>query len=397
MGILQLKPGREKSLLRRHPWIFSGAIARAQGERGEPESGETVQVLDARGAFLARGAYSPKSRIRARVWTWDEGEEIEAVFFRRRLQRALALRESIVDRQETDAYRLVNAESDGLPGLFVDRYGELLVMQVASSGPERWREAILEALAELTGLQQVYERSDLEVRDLEGLPKRTGALRGPEAAERLQIRENGLRFWVDVRSGQKSGLYLDQRANRARLRALASGRQVLDGFAYTGGFTLAALAGGAESVTAVESSGEALALLRENLVLNSLPEERVECLEEDVFQALRGMRDRGRRFDLIVLDPPKFAPTAAQVKGAARGYKDINLLAFKLLRPGGILMTFSCSGGVSEQLFQMIVAGAALDAGVEAQLLERLHQGPDHPVRLNFPEGAYLKGFVMRV
>jgi len=380
--------------LRRHPWVFSGAVASVQGD---PGVGETVEIQDAKGNFLARGAYSPYSQIRLRVWTWEPDRVIGLDFFRERLGQALAARQDAISPEMTDAYRLVHAESDGLPGLIADRYGDVLVVQFLSSGAEYWRETLAGQLQEQTGARHVYERSDVDVRVLEGLEGRTGAIFGGEPADRLTITENGLRFWIDYRKGHKTGFYLDQRANRARLRDLANGRRTLDCFAYTGGFTVSALAGGASSVTAIDSSAEALALARENVALNALPGEQVEWVVGDVFQTLRKYRDQDRSFDLIVLDPPKFAPTVSQAQRAARGYKDINLLAFKLLSPGGLLVTFSCSGGVSEDLFQKIVAGAALDAGVNALLLERLHQGMDHPVALNFPEGAYLKGFVLRV
>ncbi len=349
-----------------------------------------MKLVNSRGQFLGWGAFSTKSQISVRIWSWDEEEIIAEDFFRRRLQQAIAA------RQKNIASRLVHAESDGLPGLVVDRYNELLVVQYLSSGPERWRETVADLLVEITGIGQVFERSDVDVRALEGLPSRVGPIRGPEPPERIIIRENDLDFWVDVRKGHKTGFYLDQRANRARLRQLAAGRDVLDCFCYTGGFTLNATAGGANYVQAVDGSADALLLARENLALNRIPLERVEWVEGDVFQTLRGLRDRDKRFDVIILDPPKFAPTVAQAERAARGYKDINLLAFKLLRQGGFLVTFSCSGGINEDLFQKIVAGAALDAGTEAQIIERLHQDVDHPVALNFPEGAYLKGFIIR-
>jgi 23S rRNA (cytosine1962-C5)-methyltransferase len=399
---LVLKPGREKSLLRRHPWIFSGAVARLEGT---PEAGGTVDLRSSRGEFLARAAYSPASQIRARVWTFDQSEAVDEAFFRRHLAAALQTRavlhlntgfaDSSESADSTNACRLVHAESDGLPGLVVDRYGEVLVAQFLSAGAELWRETLSDLLVELTGLQDLYERSDADVRALEGLTERTGPLRG-NPPEKLTITENGLKFAVDLAAGHKTGFYLDQRPNRLRVRTLAKGREVLDCFCYTGGFTVNALAGGAKSVLSVDSSAQALSLARENLTLNGLPLERVEFRQEDVFFVLRFLRDSGRSFDLVVLDPPKFAPTAAQAEKAARGYKDINLLAFKLLRPGGFLATFSCSGGVDAALFQKIVASAALDAGVEAQVVEHLAQGPDHPVALNFPEGAYLKGLICR-
>jgi 23S rRNA (cytosine1962-C5)-methyltransferase len=389
---LILKPGREKSLLRRHPWVFSGAVARLEGE---PTAGETVEVVSERGEFLARAAYSPVSQIRARVWTFDPREPVDAALLRQRLSSALLARSALLADDSTDAYRLVHAESDGLPGLIVDRYAGTLVVQVLSAGVEYWRETLVGLLAELTGFEQIYERSDADVRELEGLPSRTGPLLGT-LPEKLVFKENGLQFNVDLAGGHKTGSYLDQRFNRQLLREMAASLDVLDCFCYTGGFTVHALAGGARSVLSVDSSAEALRLCQENVALNDLPAERQTVREGDVFQLLRRFRDETRSFDLIVLDPPKFAPTAAQAEKAARAYKDINLLAFKLLRPGGTLMTFSCSGGVDAALFQKIVAGAALDAGVEARILRHMEQGPDHPVSLHFPEGAYLKGLVCR-
>jgi len=394
MYTVRLKAGREKSLLRRHPWVFAGAIDSLDGA---PQDGDTVRVLGQDGDFLAWAAYSPGSQIRLRVWSWRADERIDAFFFRQRLSRAIAVRAELIPAERSNALRLVHGESDGLPGLIVDRYADTLAAQFLSSGAERWKETLADLLLELTGAGRLYERSDADVRRLEGLAERSGPLRGDPPPQRLPIHENGLKFWVDVAHGHKTGHYLDQRDNRRRLMQLAGGRQMLDCFAYTGGFSVHALAGGAESVFVVDSSAEALALARENLRLNDLPAERAEWQEGDVFQVLRGLRDRGRSFDLIVLDPPKFAPTAAHVEQAARGYKDINLLAFKLLRPGGLLFTFSCSGGIGVELFQKIVAAAALDAGAQAQIVEYLHQAPDHPVALNFPEGTYLKGLVVRV
>jgi 23S rRNA (cytosine1962-C5)-methyltransferase len=388
---LALKPGREKSLLRRHPWIFSGAVQQVDGN---PASGETVDLLSFKGDFLARAAYSPHSQIRARVWTFDPDEQVDSDFFRRRIQFALAARRTLNVAQFSDAYRLVYAESDGLPGLIVDRYGDVLVLQSLTAGSEFWKDTLADILLEQTGLSTLFERSDADVRELEGLPPKTGFLRGAINHSPLTITENDLKFKIELESGQKTGFYLDQRYNRLRVRELSQGRDVLDCFCYTGGFALNALAGGARSVVAVDSSADALSLGRENLRLNGMQAESVEWREGDVFQELRKFRDEGRSFDLVILDPPKFAPTAAQAEKASRGYKDINLLAFKLLRPGGILVTFSCSGGIDAALFQKIVASAALDAGVEAQIVEHLSQGPDHPISLHFPEGAYLKGLI---
>jgi 23S rRNA (cytosine1962-C5)-methyltransferase len=294
------------------------------------------------------------------------------------------------------AQRLVHAESDGLPGLIVDRYQEWLVVQFLSCGVEYWRQALLAGLVELTGAGNIYERSDADVRQLEGLPTRIGLVHGSDLPVKIWVKEHGLEFAVDICNGHKTGFYLDQRQNRLLLRDFAAGKEVLDCFSYTGGFLLNALKAGAKSALAIDASFEALELAKENALHNGLADNPLEWLQADVFQALRSFRDQRRSFDLIILDPPKFAPTAAQAERAARGYKDINLLALKLLRPDGVLFTFSCSGGISPDLFQKIVASAALDAGVEAQIIQHMHQAPDHPIALNFPEGEYLKGLVVR-
>ena len=392
MTVLVLKKGREKSLRRRHPWLFSGAVEKLSGKAG---AGDTVDIRDASGKVLGRAAYSPKSQIRARVWTFDPSEEVDAAFFRRRIERALALREALPARRHTNALRLVHGESDGLPGLIVDRYADVLVAQFLAAGVERWRDPILDALSELTAAEAIFERSDAEVRKLEALPARVGFARGNRNASRCPIVEYGLNFRVDVEQGQKTGFFLDQRENRQRVRELAAGREVLDGFCYTGGFSIAALAGGAKRVTAIESSAPALEVARENLAANPFDAARVQFVQGDVFAQLRALRDRAAQFQMVILDPPKFAPSAAQVKNAARAYKDINLLAFKLLAPGGLLATFSCSGGVSAELFQSIVAGAALDAGADAKIVERFGAAADHPIALEFPEGEYLKGLLV--
>ena len=386
-----LKSGREKSLLRRHPWIFSGAIHHVDEE---PASGGTADLLSFNGDFLARAAYSPTSQIRARVWTFDPAEKVDVDFFRRRIHAAITQRSTLNLQRLTDSFRLVHAESDGIPGLIVDHYGDVLVLQSLTAGSEFWKETLADILLEETGLSVIYERSDADVRELEGLQPVTGFLRGHLSSVIFPVVEHGLKFNVNLQEGHKTGFYLDQRMNRLRVRELARDRDVLDCFCYTGGFTVNALAGGAKSVVSVDASADALVLGRENAALNGHQAERQEWCEGDVFQVLRKFRDEVRSFDMIILDPPKFAPTSAQAEKAARGYKDINLLAFKLLRAGGILVTFSCSGGVDAALFQRIVASAALDAGVDAQIVEHLSQAADHPVALNFPEGAYLKGLV---
>jgi 23S rRNA (cytosine1962-C5)-methyltransferase len=393
MKQLILKPAREKSLLRRHPWIFSGAVARVQGD---PEAGDTVAVRAAGGEFLAWAAYSPASQIRARVWSWLEAERIDADLLRTRLRQALAARARLLRAGDSDAMRIVHGESDGLPGIIVDRYGDVVVLQLLSAGAERWRSQLADAVRELTGCACVYERSDADVRELEGLPATSGVLHGALPGAGVQLREHGLAYGVDVAAGHKTGFYLDQRDNRKRIGELSQGREVLNCFCYTGGFSLNALAGGAASVLSVDSSAAALAQARDNLARNELDAARAEWLEADVFKQLRVLRDQGRSFDLIVLDPPKFAPTAAFAEKAARGYKDINLLAFKLLRADGLLASFSCSGGVSADLFQKILAGAALDAGVDASIVGHFAAAADHPVLLSFPEGDYLKGLLLR-
>jgi len=395
MNKIILKPNREKSLLRRHPWVFSGAVAKVEGS---PQPGGTIDICTSSGSFLAQAAYSPESQIRARVWTFDEAEKVDEAYFLRRLEAAVEMRRLLKDTGwiDSNAVRLVHGESDGLPGLVIDQYGKVLVLQALSAGAETWKDTIAEQVMELTGAESLYERSDVDVRRLEGLPEKKGLLKGVEPPDRIEIREADLKFWVDVRGGHKTGYYLDQRANRALVKSMVRGRDVLDCFSYTGGFTIASALGGANSVLSIDSSGEAIQLAKQNLQLNPVDPGKVDWIEADVFQTLRTFRDSRKSFDLIVLDPPKFAQTASQAERAARGYKDINLLAFKLLRPGGLLFTFSCSGGISEDLFQKIVAGAALDAGVDAQIIRRMHQGPDHPITVHFPEGAYLKGLVCR-
>ena len=394
-GTVVLKRNRAKPVLQRHPWIFSGAIARVEGE---PSGGDVVDVHDAGGNWLARGTLNRRSQIAVRLLTWRQDEPVDRDFWRKRLERSIAARQALADDPATTAYRLVHAESDYLPGLVVDRYGEWLVVQFLTLGVERWRDELVDLLVDLVeGVHGVYERSDVDVRAKEGLAQRVGLLSGPEPPEIVEVLENGQRFLVDVRGGHKTGFYLDQRENRARLPAFCQGADVLDVFAYTGGFGVYAGGGGASRVTLVESSASVLELARRNLALNGVEAERVEYVEGDVFSVLRAYRAQDRSFDVVVLDPPKFAHSKREVKRAARAYKDVNLLAFQLLRPGGALFTFSCSGAVSADLFQKIVFGAAVDAQRDAQIVGYLAQSADHPVALTFPQGAYLKGLVCRV
>jgi 23S rRNA (cytosine1962-C5)-methyltransferase len=389
-----LKRGREKPVLNRHPWIFSGAIKNIEGECTD---GDIVTVVDSRGNFLAHGYLNRRSQITVRLLSWIKEEIIDRSFFRHRLERAIATRRPLQEDQTTNAYRLVNAESDFLPGLVVDRYNEYLVIQFLTLGIERWKGEIVSLLGELLPSRGIYERSDVEVREKEGLPLVTGLLAGQERPALVHIIENGHRFIVDIKQGQKTGFYLDQRENRQKLPRYCHGKTVLNCFAYTGAFAVYAAGAGAKKVVNVESSAEALQSAQRNMALNGLARRDDEYVEGDVFQVLRQYRDKGRDFDLIVLDPPKFAYSQSQVQSACRGYKDINLLAMQMLRPGGILFTFSCSGLISPELFQKVVFGASVDAGRNVQIVEKLTQGFDHPILLSFPESEYLKGFICRV
>jgi 23S rRNA (cytosine1962-C5)-methyltransferase len=392
---IRLREGRERSLLRRHPWVFEGSIA-----RGRADPGETVRVEDASGRFLAWGAYSPASAIRVRAWSFDEGERIDAAFFQRRVARAVALRQRMPI--QSDGMRLVHGEADGLPGLVVDRYGSTLSAQFLAAGTERWKDVLADALLADPvlahgGCTRLYERSDASARTREGLPLATGWLRG-QGATAVTLSEHEWRLQLDVAAGHKTGFYLDQRDNRAHFCRWVRHfglRRVLNCFSYTGGFSVAALAGGAAQVISVDSSGPALAQLQANVALNGLDQARSAVVDADVNSYLRAQLAVGAQFDAIVLDPPKLAPTAAHADRAARAYKDINRLALMLLAPGGLLLSFSCSGGISAELFHKIVAGAAADAGVDGAILQRLESAPDHPTTLVFPEGEYLKGLAI--
>jgi 23S rRNA (cytosine1962-C5)-methyltransferase len=399
MNIVTLKPSKEKSLLRRHPWVYANAIDRVEGK---PASGATVIVRAHDGRFLARAAYSPHSQIRARVWSFDENEPIDHAFFKRRVQRAAAHRQAMVSN--TGAVRLIFGEADGLPGLIVDYYIDdsgsgrgQLVCQFMAAGVEAWKEAIVGALTSATGCPNVYERSDVSIREKEGLEQITGLLAGDEPPETIITSENGVRYHVDVRNGHKTGFYVDQRDNRALVQTFAQERDVLNCFCYTGGFSLAAMKGGAKRVVSIDSSGDALATAQKNVEANGFDAARAAWLDADAFKTLRRLYDEGERFDLVVLDPPKFAASREHVDRAARAYKDINLTGFKLLRPGGLLFTYSCSGAIDAELFQKIVAGAAADARVDARILKRLGAGVDHPLLTAFPEGEYLKGLLLQV
>ena len=396
---ITLKPHREKSLLNHHPWIFSGAVASIQGDAA---SGDTIIIRSSAGEFLAHAAYSPKSQIIARVWSWDESEKIDQGFFAKRLAKSIAARSSL--SVITNAVRWVNAESDGIPGLVVDRYAQFAVCQFLTAGAEKWKKEIADVLMAQDGIIGVYERSDVDVREKEGLGQVVGLLSGLDVPDLVEVVETlhatsphatSLRILVDVKRGHKTGFYLDQRENRDAVRQHAKDRDVLNAFCYTGAFSVAAWQGGAKSVVSLDSSAPALSLAKKNLELNALPVDGIT--EGDVFTTLRAYRDSRQSFDLIILDSPKLAHTQAQVDKATRAYKDMNLLALKLLRPGGILITFSCSGSISEDLFQKIIFGASLDAKRDVQIIKRLTQASDHLVRVTFPEGTYLKGLVCRI
>ena len=390
MKIVRLKDGKERSLLRRHPWIFDGAIA-----RGGADPGETVRVESHGGQFLGWAAFSPSSKIRARVWSFDEAQRIDASFFSVRIAQSIRAR-SLFDIK-SNGMRLIHGESDGLPGLVVDRYADTLVAQFSSCGAERWKDVIVQALLAQTGLTRLYERSDSSVRSLEGLPEATGWLVGSGDTS-ITITEHDWKLSLDVAEGHKTGFYLDQRDSRQKFFAYTRRlkfERVLNCYCYTGGFTVAALAGGAGHITSIDSSGPALARAQANVALNGFEADRTTWLDADVNASLRQYQREGTTFDAIVLDPPKFAPTAAHAERAARAYKDINRLALGLLAPDGVLFTYSCSGGISADLFHKIVASAGIDAGVDAFISERMGGAPDHPMTVAFPEGEYLKGLVL--
>ncbi len=391
---LILAKGREKSLLRRHPWVFSGAVQRIDGKAN---SGDTIDIVDSQGKWLARGAYSPSSQIRARVWTFTQDEEIDIDFFIHRLQQAQNWRNYIAKRDGLDGYRLIAGESDGLPGITIDRFQNFLVLQLLSAGAEYQRAPLIAALQHCYPECAIWDRSDVAVRKKEGLEMVQGHVLGDEPPALLPIQEHGMSLLVDIKEGHKTGFYLDQRDSRLAARNYAAGRDVLNCFSYTGAFAVSALMGGCTKVTNVDTSQAALDVARQNVELNKLDLSKAEFVREDVFQLLRKYRTEGRQFDMIVMDPPKFVENKNQLASACRGYKDINMLALQLMRPGGILLSFSCSGLLPTDLFQKILADAALDAHREIQFVEQFRQAADHPVTGAYPEGLYLKGFACLV
>lgn len=394
MPSILLKKSADSFIKRKHPWIFSGAIELVDGK---PSIGETVQIFTLDKKLIGFGSFSPLSQIRVRVWSFNTEEEINSDFFKRRILAATELRKKLIDNSQTNAFRIINSESDGLPGLIVDQYADFLVYQFLSSGAEFNKRIIIEILNDVLKPVGIYERSDLEVRTKEGLQPTQGLLKGNAPDDLIEVRENGFKFLVDIKNGHKTGFYLDQKDNRKLVSEFSKGKSVLNCFSYTGGFSVYALASGAKKVTQVEASASAIDLSMKNFKLNNLDSSLVENINGDVFEVLRKFRDERKTFDLIILDPPKFTESTSQIQKASRGYKDINLLAIKLLNPGGILFTFSCSGHISPELFRKIVADAALDSGREVKIIRQLTQSLDHPVATNFPEGLYLKGLICSV
>lgn len=394
MASVILKKSADSFIKRKHPWIFSGAIEKVQGN---PLNGETVQILNSNKLLVGFGSYSPSSQIRIRVCSFNPEEKIDPDFFLRKIVKASELREKIIDTSLTNAYRIINAESDGLPGLIVDKYSDFLVCQFLSAGAEYHKKLCVDILEDIFKPKGIFERSDVEVRVKEELEPTKGVLNGKDPEDLIEVKENGIKFTVDIKNGHKTGFYLDQRDNRKMVAEFANNKNILNCFSYTGGFSVYALSAGAEKVTQIESSSSALDLSLKNVELNNLPTSSVVNINGDVFEVLRKFRDERKTFDVIILDPPKFAESASQIQKASRGYKDINLLAIKLLNPEGVLFTFSCSGHVSQELIQKIVSDAALDSGREVKIIKQLTQSADHPVSLNFPEGLYLKGLVCAV
>ncbi len=394
MAIVKLKKGRDKSFNRKHPWIFSGAV---DSVKDVNQNGETVKIISGDGKILGFGSYSEHSQISIRVLTFNPDEIINKSFFQQRIENAAQFRNLIIDNKLTNAYRIINAESDFLPGLIVDKYDDFLVCQFLSTGAEFWKKDIVEILINIFNPTGIFERSDAVVREKEGLQQSKGVLYGKEPPELLEIFENGNKFLVDIKNGHKTGFYLDQRENRNLLEKYSAGNEILNCFSFTGGFSVYAIKAGASYVTNVDSSDEALLLADKNLFLNGIDSSKYENVNEDVFKYLRKLRDSNKQFDVIVLDPPKFAESVSQVEKASRGYKDINLLALKLLKKNGTLFTFSCSGHISQELFNKIIADAAADSGREVHILKYLTQSPDHTMLTSFPEGLYLKGVVCKV
>lgn len=394
MGIVKLKKGRDKSALRKHPWIFTGAVDKVIDVK---QNGETVKVTSSDGKFLGYGSYSFYSQIVVRFLSFNEEDNIDISFFRSKILNAIEFRKGFINNAATNVYRIVNAEADSLPGLIVDKYNDVIVCQFLSAGAEFWKKEIVQIINDLFSPRLIYERSDVDVREKEGLKLVKGSFTGIEPEALVEVIENNNRFFVDIVNGHKTGFYIDQRKNRQALTGYVKDAEVLNCFSYTGGFSVYALNAGAKKVINVDASLEALNLAEKNIKLNHPSADNFVNVQEDVFKFLRRQRDEGKKFDVIILDPPKFAESVNQVNKASRGYKDINLLALKLLNDNGVLFTFSCSGHITTDLFNKIIADAALDSGRKVRVLDYLHQSPDHAVSTNFPESLYLKGLICKV
>ena len=394
MALVILKRGRDKSIKRKHPWIFSGAIETVKDVK---QNGEIVEIISSDGKLLALGSYCPHSQISVRILSFNPQEKVDRNFFRKRIEEAYLLRQTIINHKQTNAYRIINAEGDYLPGLVVDKYDNYLVCQFLSAGAEFWKKEIIEILKDIFNPKGIFERSDVEVRKKEGLEPVKGVLWGNEPPDLIEITENNMKFLVDVKQGHKTGFYLDQRDNRESINGFTKDKEVLNCFSYSGGFSVYALDAGAAKVINIDASSEALNLASKNISLNNFPIERFENIQGDAFEILRKFRDTNKTFDVIILDPPKFAESASQIIKASRGYKDINLLAMKLLNPGGVLFTFSCSGHITPELFSKIISDAAVDANRDVHIMKLLYQSTDHIISANFPEGLYLKGVICKI
>ncbi|RWU07515.1 class I SAM-dependent rRNA methyltransferase [Pedobacter chitinilyticus] len=391
---IKLKKGKEKAVYQRHPWVFSGALDKV---KGKPENGDVVKVLDAQGEFLAYGYYNDQSRVAVRLLEWDENVSIDEAWYEQKVNTAIDGRAHLLANEATTACRLIFSEADFLPGLIVDRYADFLSVQILSSGIEKAKDTIIKVLVKRLQPKGIFDRSDATARTHEGITAENGLLWGENPAEFIEVKENGIKYHINIAEGQKSGFYCDQRDNRSILASYSKGKTVLDCFSYSGGFSLNAFAQGAAEVTSVDSSALAIETLKQNMVLNQFDAAKHVAIQSDVNKQLRQFNDEGKKFDVVVLDPPKYAPSRSALDRAARAYKDLNRRGLMLLESGGLLATFSCSGAVDIETFKQIIAWAALDAGKEVQIIKQFCQPEDHPVRLSFPEGEYLKGLLLRV